>query len=117
MVSEGGRAIKHSDFQDKHPALFSDSTHLSFIGNDILLNSSQGVFETFFKLSKRKSVSSGVMQPSKSLTLARRWVLCKGFMAVSGLVGQAFGWPAHQGHSLARLLELFVVSCQLQLTV
>ena len=32
-------------------------------------------------------------------------------MTVNGLVGQAFGgWPAHQGHSLARLLELFVVS-------
>ena len=38
-------------------------------------------------------------------------------MAVCGLVGQAFGWPAHQGHSMIRLLELFVVSCQLQLTV
>ena len=37
-------------------------------------------------------------------------------MAVSGLFGQAFGWPAHQGHLLARLLELFDVSCQLQLT-
>ena len=47
VVSEGGRAIKHPDFQDKHPALFSDNTHLSFIGNDIFLNSFQGAFETF----------------------------------------------------------------------
>ena len=47
MVSEGGRAIKHPDFQDKHPALFSDNTHLSFIGNDIFLNSFQGAFETY----------------------------------------------------------------------
>ena len=43
----GGRAIKHPDFQDKHPALFSDNTHLSFIGIDIFLNSFQGAFETF----------------------------------------------------------------------
>ena len=49
VVSEGGggRAIKHPDFQDNHPALFSDNTHLSFIGNDIFLNSFQGAFETF----------------------------------------------------------------------
>ena len=46
-VSEGGRAIKHPDFQDKNPPLFSDNTHLSFIGNDIFLNSFQGAFETF----------------------------------------------------------------------
>lgn len=47
VVSHGGYAIKHPDFQDKHPALFSDDCHLSFIGNDIFLNTFQGAFETF----------------------------------------------------------------------
>lgn len=43
----GGKAIRYPDFQDKAPGLFSDDCHLSFIGNDIFLNTIQGAFETF----------------------------------------------------------------------
>lgn len=49
VVSKGGYAIKHPDFQDKNPALFCDDCHLSYIGNDIFLNTFQGAFETFIR--------------------------------------------------------------------
>ena len=41
--------IIHPDFQDKNPALFCDECHLSYIGNDIFLNTFQGAFETFIR--------------------------------------------------------------------
>lgn len=47
MVQNGGKAIKHTDFNDKAPGLFEDSCHLSFIGNDIFLNTFQGALCTF----------------------------------------------------------------------
>ena len=41
--------IKHTDFDDKLPALFADDgVHLSFIGYDIFINTLQGALETFF---------------------------------------------------------------------
>lgn len=49
VVVKGGYAIKHPDFQDKNPALFNDDCHLSYIGNDIFLNTFQGAFETFIQ--------------------------------------------------------------------
>ena len=40
--------IKHPDFDDKHPGLFSaDKVHLSFIGLDIFINTLQGALESF----------------------------------------------------------------------
>lgn len=48
ILKLGGKAIKHPDFNDKSTALFSDSCHLSFIGNDIFLNTLQGALETFY---------------------------------------------------------------------
>lgn len=47
VVQRGGKAIKHPDFNDKYPALYEDSCHLSFIGNDIFLNTFQGAMCTF----------------------------------------------------------------------
>ena len=38
MVQNGGKTIKHEDFNDKLPSLCEDYCHLSFIGNDIILN-------------------------------------------------------------------------------
>ena len=41
--------IKHPDFDDMLPALFAgDQVHLSYIGNDIFINTLQGALETFF---------------------------------------------------------------------
>lgn len=40
--------IRHPDFDDKYHGLFDeDRVHLSFIGNDIFINSLQGALETF----------------------------------------------------------------------
>lgn len=39
--------IKHPDFDDKYKGMFAeDGVHLSFIGNDIFLNTLQGALET-----------------------------------------------------------------------
>lgn len=46
-VENGGRAIKHPDFNDKAPGLFADACHLSFIGNDIFINTLQCALYTF----------------------------------------------------------------------
>ena len=35
MILNGGKAIKHPDFNEKLISLYKDSCHLSFIGNDI----------------------------------------------------------------------------------
>ena len=43
-------AILHPDFQDKTPSLFKDDCHLSFIGNDIFLNTLQCALETFINI-------------------------------------------------------------------
>ena len=47
MGQNDGKAIKHPDFNDKHPGLYEDSCHLSFIGNDIFVNTFQGALFTF----------------------------------------------------------------------
>lgn len=47
ITLQGGKSIKYPDFQYRTPGLFSDSVHLSFIGNDIFLNSLQAAMETF----------------------------------------------------------------------
>lgn len=47
VTSTGNKAIKHPDFQDKNPGLFSDDTHPSFIGMDILLNTFKEALELF----------------------------------------------------------------------
>ena len=48
ILKHGGYVIKYPDFDDRHPALFSDDgVHLSFIGNDIFINQIQSAFETF----------------------------------------------------------------------
>lgn len=47
VVDHGGKAIKHHAFNDKSPSLFVDNCHLSFIGNDIFLNSFQAALESF----------------------------------------------------------------------
>ncbi|VDI62701.1 Hypothetical predicted protein [Mytilus galloprovincialis] len=42
ILKHGGYVIKYPDFDDRHPALYSDDgVHLSFIGNDIFLNQIQ----------------------------------------------------------------------------
>ena len=43
----GGKAIRYPDFHDKSPSLFHDDTHLSFIGNDIFVNTIQSAFDMF----------------------------------------------------------------------
>lgn len=44
----GGYTIIHEDFEDKPESLFcSDGVHLTFIGNDIFLNSLQNALEYF----------------------------------------------------------------------
>lgn len=49
LLQRGHKAIKRTDFHDKLPALYlADGVHLSFIGNDIFLNTIQGALETFF---------------------------------------------------------------------
>ena len=47
MKVTGGKAIRYHDFHDKSPSLLSDGTHLSFIGNDIFVNTFQSAFEMF----------------------------------------------------------------------
>ena len=47
MGQNDGKAIKHPGFNDKHPGLYEDSCHLSFIGNDIFVNTFQGALFTF----------------------------------------------------------------------
>ena len=42
----GGKIIKHPDFDDKSPGLFEDSCHLSFIGKDLFLNTFQVALDT-----------------------------------------------------------------------
>ncbi|VDI46532.1 Hypothetical predicted protein [Mytilus galloprovincialis] len=50
ILKHGGYVIKYPDFDDRHPALYSDDgVHLSFIGNDIFLNQIQSAIETFIK--------------------------------------------------------------------
>ena len=47
IVMNGGKAIKHPDFDDKSPGLFEDSCHLSFIGRDLFQNTFQVALDTF----------------------------------------------------------------------
>ena len=47
MKLNGGKAIRYPDFNDKSSSLFHDDTHLSFIGNDIFVNTIQSAFDTF----------------------------------------------------------------------
>ena len=47
MGQNGGKAIQQSDFNDKHPGLYEDPCHLSFIGNDIFVNTFQCALFTF----------------------------------------------------------------------
>ena len=47
MKINGGKAIRYPDFHDKSPSLFHDDTHLSFIGNDIFVNTIQSAFDMF----------------------------------------------------------------------
>ncbi|VDI02042.1 Hypothetical predicted protein [Mytilus galloprovincialis] len=50
----GGKAIKHTDFDDIHPTLFADDgVHLSYIGNDIFINAIQSALELFIKYPNR----------------------------------------------------------------
>ena len=44
-----GKAIRYLYFHDKSPSLFSDGTHLSFIGNDIFINTILSAFEMFIR--------------------------------------------------------------------
>ena len=49
-IKIGGYAIRHPDFDDKHPALLKQNgVHLLCIANDIFLNQMQGALETFMK--------------------------------------------------------------------
>jgi hypothetical protein len=49
-IKIGGYAIRHLDFDDKHPALLKQNgVHLLCIANDIFLNQMQGALETFLK--------------------------------------------------------------------
>ena len=49
LVKRNCYFIHHPDFDDMLPALFAeDGVHLSFIGNDIFINTLQGALETFF---------------------------------------------------------------------
>ena len=47
VVKIGKKAIRHSDIDDHHPALFSDMVHPSFIGLDKFLNALQSGIELF----------------------------------------------------------------------
>jgi len=47
VIKYGGKAIKYPEFNDRYPGLFFDDVHLSFIGNDLFLNTIQGAFDTF----------------------------------------------------------------------
>lgn len=48
LLRKGHKTIKHTDFQDKLPALYlKDGVHLSYIGNDIFLNTVQAALQTF----------------------------------------------------------------------
>ena len=45
MKITGGKAIRYPDFHDMSPSLCSNGTHLSFIGNDIFVNTIRNAFE------------------------------------------------------------------------
>ena len=47
MGQNDDKAIRHPDFNDRHPGLDEDSCLLSFIGNDIFVNTFQGALFTF----------------------------------------------------------------------
>ena len=47
MKMNGGKAIRYPDFHDKSPSLFHDDAHLSFISNDIFVNTIQSAFDMF----------------------------------------------------------------------
>ncbi|XP_071173895.1 uncharacterized protein [Mytilus edulis] len=50
----GCKTIKHLDFEDKHQALFAaDGVHLSFLGNDIFINTIQTAIDLFIDNSSR----------------------------------------------------------------
>jgi hypothetical protein len=46
VIKYKGKAIKYPEFNDRYPGLFF-YVHLSFIGNDLILNTIQGAFDTF----------------------------------------------------------------------
>ena len=46
FIKYGGSTIKYPDFKDKYPELFQEEVHLSFIGNDLFINTIQGAFDS-----------------------------------------------------------------------
>jgi hypothetical protein len=47
VIKYKDKAIKYPEFNDRYPGLFFDDVHLSFIGNDLILNTIQGTFAPF----------------------------------------------------------------------
>ena len=47
MVSKGGFYIHHTDLDPFHSGIYKDGIHLSYIGNDIFLNTLQCAIENF----------------------------------------------------------------------